>query len=304
MEQVITVGMFAAGLRMAVPILLAALGGLFTDRVNIFNVALEGMMLVGAFAAVLGSILGGSAWVGLGAAVLAGLSLALIFGWFTLWMRADPIMVGIALNLFAGGLTIVLMQAVFGARGSFVPGNIALFPVVTVPFADAWPFIGRLLGGNNLIFYAALIAAPLVHVFLYHSRTGLRIRAVGERTEAAQAVGVRPRAYQWLAVLLSGALAGVGGAYLSLSSLGMFSENMTAGRGFVALAAIFFGRSTPVGILLAALFFGIAESAAIRLQGLGLSTQLVLMVPYAAAVVSLAVSARGWRRKARASGAR
>jgi len=291
-------GFVAAGLRMAVPILLAALGGLFTDRVKIFNVSLEGMMIMGAFAGVAVSYWTGSAWLGLLGAVAAGLLMAAVFALFALRLRSDPIMTGLALNLLAGGLTIVLMQQVFGTRGAFVSPDIALFPQVRLPFADALPLLGRLLGGNNWLFFLAYLSVPVLHVMLYHTRVGLRIRAVGEYPAAAESVGVIPAVYQWIALLLSGLFSGAAGAYLALSSLGMFSENMTAGRGFIALAAIFFGRSTPVGVLLAALLFGLAESAAIRFQGTGAPTQLILMVPYVAAVLSLVLAARSWKRAA------
>ncbi len=299
MSAILDIGLLAAGLRMAVPILLAGLGGLFTDRVNIFNVGLEGMMLVGAFAAVAGSYWSGSAWVGLAAAVGAGLLLAGLFALFAIKLKTDPILTGIALNFFASGATVIALQALFGTRGSFGSGRTALLPRIELPFLDAVPLLGRLLGGNNLLFYLAFLAAPLLWVVFNHTRAGLRIRAVGEFPGAAEAVGVRPAAYQWISVLMSGALSGIGGAYLSLSALGLFSENMTSGRGFIALAAIFFGRSKPLGILLAALFFGIAESTAIRLQGLGAPSRLVLMVPYVAAVISLVLAAPGWRRSGR-----
>lgn len=230
--------------------------------------------------------------------VAAGLLMAAVFALFALRLRSDPIMTGLALNLLAGGLTIVLMQQVFGTRGAFVSPDIALFPQVRLPFADALPLLGRLLGGNNWLFFLAYLSVPVLHVMLYHTRVGLRIRAVGEYPAAAESVGVIPAVYQWIALLLSGLFSGAAGAYLALSSLGMFSENMTAGRGFIALAAIFFGRSTPVGVLLAALLFGLAESAAIRFQGTGAPTQLILMVPYVAAVLSLVLAARSWKRAA------
>lgn len=298
MWELFDAGFVAASLRMAVPILLAALGGLFTDRVKIFNVSLEGMMIMGAFAGVAVSYWTGSAWLGLLGAVAAGLLMAAVFALFALRLRSDPIMTGLALNLLAGGLTIVLMQQVFGTRGAFVSPDIALFPQVRLPFADALPLLGRLLGGNNWLFFLAYLSVPVLHVMLYHTRVGLRIRAVGEYPAAAESVGVIPAVYQWIALLLSGLFSGAAGAYLALSSLGMFSENMTAGRGFIALAAIFFGRSTPVGVLLAALLFGLAESAAIRFQGTGAPTQLILMVPYVAAVLSLVLAARSWKRAA------
>ncbi|BAS27892.1 ABC transporter permease [Limnochorda pilosa] len=300
MWEVLDASFLAAGLRLAVPVLLAAQGGLFTDRVNIFNVALEAMMLMGAFAAVAMDFWTGSPFFGLVGGLLAGLLVGLLFAVFTMELRADPIMAGIALNLLMGGLTVVLLQALFDVRGLFQSGRIALLPQVHLPGVERFPLVGRMLEGNNAVFYLAFLSVPLVHGLLYRTRFGLRLRSVGEYTPAAEAAGVNPRFYQLAGILMSGLFSGIAGAWLSLSSLGMFSQNMTAGRGFIALAAILFGRSTPVGILLASLVFGFAEALAIRLQGLGVPTQLVLMIPYAATVISLAIVAlrrrSGWAR--------
>ncbi|NMB24243.1 MAG: ABC transporter permease [Firmicutes bacterium] len=291
MAGILNLHLLAAGLRLSAPILLAALGGLFTERVGIFNVALEAMMLVGAFAGVASSYVAASAWVGVLGAILAGLVVALIFALFTLKLKSDPIMTGIALNLIIGGFTILLMQVIFDVRGMFHSTRIGLLPQINY----SNPILSRLLGGNNVIFYIAFILVPVIYVLFYHSRLGLRIRAVGEYAPATEAVGVSPQKYQLISILISGILSGLAGAWLSLSSLGMFSENMTAGRGFIALSAIFFGRSTPVGILLASVFFGLAEAFAIRLQGVGVPSQLVLMIPYVATVLSLALAAGRWQ---------
>jgi simple sugar transport system permease protein len=291
MAGILNLQLLAAGLRLSAPILLAALGGLFTERVGIFNVALEAMMLVGAFAGVASSYWAASAWAGVLGAILAGLLLASIFALFTLKLKSDPIMTGIALNLVVGGLTVLLMQVIFDVRGMFHSTRIGLLPQINY----SSPILSRLLGGNNVIFYMAFILVPVLYILFYHSRLGLRIRAVGQYAPAAEAVGVNPQRYQLISILTSGILSGLAGAWLSLSSLGMFSENMTAGRGFIALAAIFFGRSTPVGILFASVFFGLAEAFAIRLQGVGVPSQLVLMIPYVATVLSLALSARRWQ---------
>ena len=290
MAEILNLQLLAAGLRLSAPILLAALGGLFTERGGIFNIALEAMMLVGAFAGVVSSYWAASAWIGVLGAVLAGLLVAIIFALFTLKLESDPIMTGIALNLIIGGLTVLLMQVIFGVRGMFHSAKIGLLPQINY----SSPLLTRLLGGNNTIFYLAFILVPILYILFYHTRLGLRIRAIGKYAPAVEVVGVNPRRYQLFSILASGVLSGLAGAWLSLSSLGMFTENMTAGRGFIALSAIFFGRSTPVGILLASVFFGLAEAIAIRLQGLGMPSQLVLMIPYVATVVSLAFAARSW----------
>jgi ABC-type uncharacterized transport system permease subunit len=281
-----------ATLRMSVPVLLAALGGLFTARTNLFNVALEGMMLAGAFAAAAGTFYSGSVWAGVATAIGAGMLIALIFAIFTIRFKSDPIIAGIALNLVVTGLTIVLMTRIFNLRGFFQLDRKYLLPSLNIPMLERIPLFGQLLNGQNPIYYATFLMVPLIHCIIYHTAAGLRMRAVGEFPLAASAAGVAGWKYQFYAVLTSGMLSGLAGAWLVLSSLGMFTENMSAGRGFIALAAIIFGDAEPLRVAAASLIFGMAEALGIRLQGLGIPPQVVLMLPYLVTVASLTVISR------------
>lgn len=295
--NVLDLGLFAAGIRLSTPVLLAALGGLFTQQANILNIALEGMMLFGAFAGVFTVYYTGSVPLAVLAAVAVGMLVSLLFAVFTIRFRADAVVAGIALNLFSSGATIFLLRAIFKTKGAFSGDKVLPLPRVTIPGLEAVPVIGPLLSGHSVLVYVAFLLVPVCHVLLYHTRLGLRIRAVGEYAPAAQAVGVNPDRIRYLAVLISGALSGLAGVHLSMGYLQMFVENMVAGRGFMAIAAIMFGKATPVGTMLASLVFGLADALGARLQTLGYPSQFVLMLPYAITVIVLvAVAARSTRR--------
>jgi len=279
-------------LRMTVPILLAALGGIFTAQVNIFNIALEGMMLIGAFFAVVGSFYTGSALGGVVGAVLAGLGVSCIFGLFCVKLKSNPIVVGFALNFLIAGLSVILLREIFNVRGFFQSERITLLPIFKIPLIKNLPVLGPIISGHNVIFYSAYILVPVVSLLLYRTSLGLRIRAVGEHITAVKATGIGTVKYQYIAILLSGILSGLAGAYLSLSSLGMFTENISAGRGIIALAAIFFGKGIPWLVFFGCLVFGFTEALAIQFQGMGIPTQLVLMLPYLATILALLSTAK------------
>jgi simple sugar transport system permease protein len=292
LSNILNLGLVVAGIRIAIPILLAGLGGLFTLQANILNIGMEGMMLFGAWAGVFVSYMTGSVWLALLAAVGVGLLAAVIFGLFGVRYRCNIIVAGMGLNLFAGAFTMYLLRSIFRTRGSLSDPRIVGVPTLTLPVIDKIPFLGPLLSGHSLLVYVAFVLVAVVHYFLYRTPTGLRIRAVGEHAEAARSVGVDPARVQFLAVLISGAFSGLAGAYLSLAQLRMFVENMVSGRGFIALAAIYFGRGTPVGTLVAALIFGLAEALSMRLQTLGFPSQFMLMIPYVVTVAVLIVVSR------------
>lgn len=278
MSGIFDFALFESVLRSLSPVLLAAFAGLLCTKVGVFNVGLEGLMLVGCFAAVAGSWFGGSAWVGVLAAVLAGIALAAVLSYVSVTMGADPIIVGIALNLLAVGLTSFLVRTVLGAQGTFQDPGLQGLPVV---------------GGQSPLTYLALALVPALAVFLRRTVWGFRLQAVGEVPEAARSLGVNTRKYQHLVVLVSGALCGLAGAQLSLGNVVLFSENMTAGRGWVAVVAVMLGQATPIGTLLAALLFAIADAVGVRLQGLGLPSQFTSAAPYAITLLALiAVSVR------------
>ncbi|HHY15271.1 MAG TPA: ABC transporter permease [Firmicutes bacterium] len=273
-------------LRMAVPLILASIGGILCAQVNVFNIALEAMMLVGALFGVVGGYLWGTWYAGLLTALAAGLICAGVFALFTIRLKGHPIIVGVALNLLAGGLTVVLMRVFFKGRGFFL---------LEIPLLPTFKLLG--LPPQNILYWAAFIGIILCHLFLYYTSWGLRMRAVGLKPVAAMTTGVSPEIYQYAAVLASGLFCGAAGAWLSLGSLGMFTENMSSGRGFIALAAVLFGRATPVWVLVSTIIFGFAEALAIRLQGRGIPSDLVLMVPYLATVISLWLATKRQNRQ-------
>ncbi len=292
---------FAASIpRFVTPILLAALGGALCERAGVFNIALEGFLLMGAFAAVLGSYFSGSPYVGALAAMLAGMALGLVFAEFNLRRGGDSIVVSIAINLLAAGLTTFLLRAIFDVTGAFSDAGIVGFGPVRLPLIEDIPFVGHVLSGQSALFYVALLCVPLMHVFLARHRLGLRIRAAGENAEALRAGGVEPRRIQLLALLACGALCGLGGAQLSIANVNLFVENMSAGRGWIAVVAVLLTRGRPWPLFFIALLFGAVDSLSFRVQGLGLAQQFTDMMPYLATLIVLV--ALSWWRARRARG--
>jgi simple sugar transport system permease protein len=285
--------------RFVTPILLAALGGLICERVGVFNIALEGLMLTGAFAAVVGSYYAGSAFVGVLAAVVAGVALATILASFAITLRGDMIVLGIALNLLASGLTVFLLRSLFGVKGAFQDPNLQGLGKIDLPGLEALPVLGPLLSGHSWVIYLSWLLVAGMQLLLFHHALGLRMRGVGEHPEAAATLGVSVTGLRYLAVLLSGALCGLAGAQLSLGNVTLFVENMSAGRGWIAVVAVMFGRAHPLGVLAASLLFGLADSVGFRLQGLQMPSQFTGMVPYVVTLVSLfIVEAQRRRRRA------
>lgn len=274
MTEIFDLALFESVLRALTPVLLAAYAGLLCTKVGVFNVGLEGLMLVGCFAAVAGSWFAGSAWIGVLAAVLAGTGMAAILSYVSVTMGADSIIVGIALNLLAVGLTSFLVRTVLGAQGTFQDPGLQGLPVV---------------GGQSPLTYLALALVPVLVVFLRRTVWGFRLQGVGEVPGAARSLGINTQRYQHVVVLVSGALCGLAGAQLSLGNVVLFSENMTAGRGWVAVVAVMLGQATVIGTLLAALLFAITDAVGVRLQGLGLPSQFSSAAPYAITLLALIV---------------
>lgn len=290
------VELVAAAVRIATPLLFAALGGVLSERAGVFAVGLEGMMLAGAFAGVLVSHLAGSMGAGLIASALGGVALAALVALAAVRFGADQMVTGLAVNILAVGLTSFLLRGL-AARGEAVTLRVPVLAPVAIPGVDAIPVIGPILFRQPPLTYLVLLLAPAIWVFLARTRAGLTLRAVGENPAAAFAVGAAPDRVRVLAVLASGALAGMGGAVLSLQQVGTFTDAMTNGRGYIALAAIIVGRWMPLGALLGCLLFGAADALQLRVQGLRLpvSSYVIQMTPY---VVALAVLA-GLGRSAR-----
>jgi general nucleoside transport system permease protein len=287
MGAIFDIALFASTVRLFTPILLASLGGMFTSRAGIFNIALEGLMLIASFFGLAGLFWTGNAYIGLGLAVLSATVVALLFGFFVIQFQGDAVIIGLAINILALGLTTYLMRLIFGVTGGYYDPSLVGLPNITLPVISDLPVLGTVFSGHSIIVYAAFVIVVLAYFFLFRHPLGLHIRAVGENPEAAASLGIRVKGVQYLSMALCGALCGLAGAQLSLSLVTQFVEGMTAGRGFIALVAIMFGQSHPVKILGASLLFGLAYAASLRLQGIGVPIQFVAMLPYVATLVVL-----------------
>jgi simple sugar transport system permease protein len=290
LSSILTISLFAAALRMATPLIFATLGGIFSSHTGIFNVALEGFMLIGSFFAVLGSVRTGSPYGGLLYAVVACLIAAFVFAILHLEMKANPIIVGLAMNIVAIGMTNYLLTATFNVYGLYKTDLIVGFNEVIIPIIHQIPIIGELLSGHFPLVYFSFVSVYIVFLVLYKTPFGFQLRSVGENIDAAESIGVNTKKMKYYGLLVSGLLCAFGGTFLSLSYLTMFSEDMTAGRGWLALAAINFGRMKPVPSMIACLIFGFADALAVRLQQFGLPSQVVLMLPYMSTLIVLFIS--------------
>lgn len=307
LSEILNPDLFAAAVRIATPLALAAIGGTICERSGVVNIALEGIMLVGAFFGVAAALLTGNAWIGVLAAVLAGVALAGVHAFASVTLRMDQVVSGTALNILALGLTGFLMEVFYGHPGTtdsirHTLGTVFDFPTpgygqwagsaAPTALQTVWYWIDSIVFSFGPIVYMAMIVAVVAHWALYRTRWGLRLRALGEHPRAADTVGIRVRASRYMAVLISGALGGLAGANLTLEQVGSFNENMTSGRGFIALAANIFGRWTPIGSYLASLLFGFADALQIKLQAfqdvIKIPVQFFLMLPYVLTVVVLA----------------
>lgn len=285
--EIFNIGLFQNTLRTATPVILAGLGILMTDHVGIMNIGMDGMMLVGAFAAVVGSYFTGSWVVGLALAIMVGLLLGLFFGVFVIRFKSDEFIIGVALNIFAGALTVFLLRTIFGIKGS--SPNVNGLPVIRIPGLDSIPIIGPLLNGNTLLVYVSWLMIYLCWLFIYRTPKGFWMRAAGEHPQSLRSAGVSPERMKYLASLLCGLFAGLAGAHMSMGYLTMFSENMTASRGFIAVACVIFGASNPPKVFMAALLFGFIDALGMRLQSVGVSSNLTAMAPYVVTVVMMVV---------------
>ncbi len=289
--DIVNVGLFAAALRMATPLVFASLGGIFSERAGIVNIALEGMMLTGAFSGVFATYTTGNPWAGVAASILAGGALGLVHGLLTVRFAGDQIVSGTGINLFAIGFTAYMSQVIWGSRGA--SQNVQGLETITIPLLRDVPAVGEILGKQTPLVYVSLIIVVLSYILLSKTHVGLRIRAVGEHPAAADTTGVNVYRTKYLCLIVSGMLSGLGGAFLSLGHLNVFVLGMTGGRGFIALAAMILGGWTPFGALGASLLFGFADALQMRLQSVGaLPSQIILTLPYVLTIVVVAVFAR------------
>ncbi len=300
MGEILTIALLQNTLRTATPIVLAALGVLMTDHVGIMNIGMDGMMLTSAFFAVVGSYFL-SSWVGgIAAAILAGVLMGMFFGLFVIKFKSDEFIIGVALNIFAGGLTVFLLRTMFGVKGAFSDAGIIPLPKLSWPLLEKIPLLGPLLNSNTLLVYSSWVLVLLCWVFVYRTPLGFWLRASGEHPASLRSAGISPERMKYLASLLCGVFAGLAGAHLSLGYLTMFTENMSAARGFIAVACVIFGAGNPPRVFLAALLFGFIDALGLRLQSVGFNSNLTAMAPYVVTVAMMVlVVVRGNRRKKR-----
>jgi len=291
-----------ATLRVSTPLILCAMAGIFSERSGIIDISLEGKMLLSAFAAASVAALSGSPWLGLGAAILVSMVFSLLHGFACITHRGNQVISGLAINILASGLTVTLGIALF-AQGGQTPylSSAQRFSAISMPFAETMrqvPVIGtiyaEIISGHNLLVWLALLSVLVTGMVLYRTRFGLRLRATGEKPEAVDTAGISVTRIRYQAVLIAGLLCGIAGAYLSIAHGAGFVREMTAGKGYIALAAMIFGHWRPVPALMACLMFGFLEALAARLQGVDIlligpiPTDLILVLPYVLTVVLLA----------------
>lgn len=285
------VSILNSALRMAAPIILAGLGGLFTHKSGVLNIALEGMMLIAAFVSVIVSYITGNVWIAILLAIVASLLTAVLFSIFGISLKGNFIIIGLAVNIFAAGMTSYILQTAFGTRGVFSNPQIVGIHKISIPILNKIPFIGPILNNQTPMVYISLLSVILVNFIIYKTKYGLYVRVVGENEEAARAVGLNINKIKYSSVLISSVFCALAGVNLSLENLNMFVENMTNGRGFIALAAIFCGKGTPVGTFIFSILFGFADSLQMRLQSLNIPGSFIQMIPFIFIVVILTVVA-------------
>lgn len=292
----------ASTVRLATPLVLCAMAGLFAERSGVVDIGLEGKMLGAAFAAAATAAMTGSAWIGLLAAIMVSWSLAMLHGFASITHRGDQVVSGMAINITVAGLGPVLADAWFRQAGRVpVGGAGSRFLPIQLPFAEAargvpviGPVYADVISGHNILVYVAALCVPLAAWVVFKTRFGLRLRAVGENPSAVDTAGISVNAMRYRALMVTGVLCGIAGAYLSISQGAGFIRDMTAGKGYLALAALIFGKWRPVPALLACLLFAFADALQARLQGVSLPvvgevpTQAIQALPYLLTILLLA----------------
>lgn len=282
-------GLLQLTLEAGVLLLLPALGGVLSERSGVTNIAMEGMMLTGAFFAVVIDLSTRNPWIATLGAIVAGGLMALIHAVVSIRFHANQIISGFAINIFAGGLTAFLVDKLFNqSGGTDHVAEGARLPYITVPVLSNIPFVGPILFQQNIIVYVGLLLLVVINFMLFRTRLGLRLRAVGEHPQAADTAGINVYVLRYGAVIASGLLSGLAGAFLSIGILNVFNPGMTDGRGYIALAAMIFGKWSPVGAFVACLIFGLGEAIYANNSSIHISPQLLATLPYLLTLVVLA----------------
>lgn len=290
LDVLITPSTFAATLRMAIPLLLVSLGGLLTKQAGIENIGLEGLMLIGCFSGFTINYYTSSWAMGLLGAMLCTILLSLLFGLFVISLRAHEIVAGVALNVLGTGLTTYLLRAIFGVKGSFTDPRVMSIPEIDLDFLKGIPWLHQIVSGQSVLLYISIVILLVLDYMLYSTRFGYYIRAAGENEKALASAGVNVAKVRYITLLLHGALCGLGGAFLSTGYLTQYVEKMSAGRGYIAMAAIAFGMAMPKRVLGSVLLFAFVQSLSNRLQICGYPSYFTDMIPYFITVVVLAVT--------------
>ncbi|SHJ87966.1 ABC transporter permease [Paramaledivibacter caminithermalis] len=278
-----------AVIRSTTPILFATLGAVVASRAGAINIGIEGTMLTGALMGVIFSAYTQNVWIGLLAAVLSGILVSMLLGYFALKLRTNIVLTGIAINILAAGGTVFLLAELTGDKGISTSLNSLVLPNVNIPIINSIPVIGNILSGHNILTYVAILCIILMHILFNNMSLGLRIKAVGESPEAAESVGIDVFRIKFIALIISGIFAALGGAFLSMGYVSWFSSGMTAGRGFIALAARAIAGNTSLGSLFASFLFGFADTLSNYLQEFSIPVEFIHMTPYLVTIIGFIV---------------
>jgi simple sugar transport system permease protein len=291
LQATFIISLLAGMVRIATPILLAAIGELVTERSGVLNLSIEGTMLMGAFVGFLVTYNTESLWLGVFGAMVMGALMGLLMAVMASTLKVDQTVSGLAINLLASGLSFYLFRLAFADVGSSNLPSISTFNVIEIPFLSEIPFLGKILFSQYALTYLAFILVPIVTFFLYRTKYGLEVRSVGENPRAVDMKGISVPVRQYLAIMFGGVMSGLGGAFLTLASAGLFVPEISGGRGWIALAIVIFGNWIPFRIVLGALFFGLIDSIQLSLQAVGveLPYQLLLAAPYVFTILALVV---------------
>ena len=276
-------------IRMMTPILLVTLAAAICTKVKIFNIAMEGTMLTGAFFSIVANYYTHSVFWSVIAGAVSGMIVSAIVGFCIIKLKASPVVVGMATNTMMGGVTTYLLYVIFKTKGVFTDPSLVSLTKIDLPVIKDIPVLGTMLSGLTIIDYLAFAIVIGMHIFLYKTVLGYRLRAIGINKEAARSLGTPVEKYQFLTISLSGILCGLGGVLLSMGTVTLFIQNITSGRGYIAMAANNLGRSNPIGVFLSSLFFGFSQAAGNVLQNTSLKTQITASIPYVATIVALVI---------------
>ncbi len=291
LETILTAQFGFMILRVTTPILFAALAALISIQVGVINVGLEGMMLMGALTGVIISAFTGSALLGFILSLVVGIISGLILAYLCIKMELAAILAGLVMNMLGSGGTIFVLHLLSGDKGISSSLESKILPNIKLPFISKIPIVGEILSGHHVLTYVSILSVVLIYYLIYKTKLGIRIRAVGQNPQAAKTAGINVTRVQYIALAISGLLASLGGVFLSMGYVSWFSQNMSAGRGFIGLAAQTMGMSTPLGTFLASLVFGIA-SALSNVLTINIPPQFIQMIPYVATIVGLVIYSR------------